>query len=219
MLLQGQVLGTSLGQDVVEFWLRWKGGLRRWQRNAQWAKVKRKDGWPVSGIEGLRELSLVWKTEWEAQRATNVMAVGCGTTNDVEFRVYRESNGVRRGLKDWENKEWLRDERGCKKNSWVWQEWRMESWRGQRMVSESALSSNHLRASLSPTLCLDSMKTTGSTRNHSFKMLYFPNATSTFASMVSVSVLGTNISYLGKWFSQISVMYVEFHSSSCQPCT
>lgn len=48
----------------------------------------------------MRELSLVWKTEWEAQWATNVMAVGGGTTNDVGFRVYREPNGVRRGLKD-----------------------------------------------------------------------------------------------------------------------
>lgn len=49
---------------------------------------------------GMGELSLVWKTECEAQQATNVMAVGGGTTHDVGFRVYRESNAVRRGLKD-----------------------------------------------------------------------------------------------------------------------
>lgn len=50
-------------------------------------------------MEGL-QLSLAWKTEWEAQGATNVRAVGGGAATDLEFIIYRESRGVRRELKD-----------------------------------------------------------------------------------------------------------------------
>lgn len=46
-------------------------------------------------MEGLQELPLAWKTEWEAQGVTNARAVGGGAATDLEFRVYRESSGVR----------------------------------------------------------------------------------------------------------------------------
>lgn len=48
---------------------------------------------------GLRELSLVWKTGWEVRGVTNLRIVGGGATTDLEFRVYKESSGVERGLK------------------------------------------------------------------------------------------------------------------------
>lgn len=90
--------------------------------------------------------------------------------------------------------------RGVKRKGEPGRDEGMKGWREQWMVSKSAVTSKHLRASLFSVLCLASVHTTGSTgiilsqcHISSQRNLPFP------ASMASVSVLGTgtNILYLG----------------------
>lgn len=168
------------------------------------------------GRGGLRELPLMWKTGWEGKATTNLRIVGGKATTDLEFRVYKESRGVKRGLTDWKNKEWQRDEKWCGEKV-VWQEWRSGELRGTAVVSEGALSSSHIRASSSSTFCLASMHTTKSTRSYSFKMPYFPTVfcfhSLSFNLMHKYAISGQLVEST-RSLSQISVMYMEFHSSS-----
>lgn len=69
-------------------------------------------------------------------------------------------------------KDWLRDGRWSRQRRWVGRNEGAGSWRGLRVVSESALSSIHLRAYLSSILCLASWYR--KYKNFSFKMLCFP---------------------------------------------
>lgn len=211
---------------MVEFWLRWKGGLR-WYREIPKQQVPKgrvgdlchnEGDWGSThqcGKQGGRsEGQIIWGLLGKGQKLTwSLEFIG----SQAEPREHWMTERIKSG---WGLRGDVEREGEPGRNDGA------ESWRPRCAVSKSALSSSHIRASSSSTLCLASMRTTGSLRNYSSKMLYFPQYTPpppvcfhglSFSFRNKLVISGHLVAATGS-LSQMAMMCVEFHSSP-QPCT
>lgn len=202
---------------MVEFWLRWKGGLKRQRQTPRVQVPKESKGETCQGWGGLRELPLSWKTGWEDGETNNLRIVGGEETIDLEFSPLSESSGVKEDWRSVKNQEWQRDEKWHKGEGDLagMKEWRVtgESY-GQWVSPEFQLRKGIvIFCFLSLSLC----RLQKSIRRCSFKMPYF---LPTFCFHSLNFDLGHKYTISGQLvesirsLSQISVMYMEFHSSS-----
>lgn len=202
---------------MVEFWLRWKGGLKRQRQTPRVQVPKESKGETCQGWGGLRELPLSWKTGWEDSETNNLRIVGGEETTDLEFSPLSESSGVKEDWRSVKNQEGQRAEKWHKGegNLAGKKEWRvMGEIFGQWVSPEFQW---HKGTVIFYFLSLSLCRLQKSIRRCSFKMLYFLPTFCFHSLDFNLRHKYTRSGQLVKSIrslSQILVVYTEFHSSS-----